>query len=243
MEGVVETDNGHTTPQLKLPLNNSRLPGVSASLRWSNPPGTTQVQLYVSPINNDGPSLNLIFGAPLESFLLPGPLLGTGSFLLLPGATYTWRVRATRATTAIPEESSDWWPWTSPSTFTTASPTLGTIVLLSPTDGQVVQSLTPTLLWMDSNPAIFLYDLQVAKVSLRGDPGEVVLSVVVHGGESDPPNSFKVPEGERLEPATRYLWRVRPRVQATPAGRNEVGVEWTSWRLFIVDELKGLEAK
>ena len=37
--------------------------------------------------------------------------------------------------------------------------------------------------------------------------------VLLHGGVSQPPMTYRVPDSFPLEPRTAYYWRVRPRIQ------------------------------
>jgi len=86
-----------SAPTLTAPVNGSTLPDFGPSLSWALPSGSTQHQLQVTPINNDGPGVNIIQNAD-TSFSIPAPPDWYG---LLPDMTYTWQVRATDATTAV----------------------------------------------------------------------------------------------------------------------------------------------
>ena len=76
------------------------LTGLSTTLSWANPAGATQYQLQVLPAKNDGPAINLIRNID-TSYAVQAPFFGTGPYVMLPGMTYTWHVRATTATTGI----------------------------------------------------------------------------------------------------------------------------------------------
>ena len=124
-------------PQPSLPLNNSQLPGQGTQLSWNNPPGVTQIQVQVTPLNGDGPAINLILGSAATIYDVPAPVFGTGPYVMLPGATYTWRVRTTSATTSVAENDPSWGPWSEPRSFTTAKANAGTIQLVDPINGKV----------------------------------------------------------------------------------------------------------
>ncbi len=64
------------------------------TLVFDLPAGTTQYHLQVIPFKGDGPGANLIRNAE-SSFTLQPPTLGVGPYVMLPGLTYTWRLRAT----------------------------------------------------------------------------------------------------------------------------------------------------
>ncbi|MEK7216848.1 MAG: hypothetical protein AAB289_14780, partial [Chloroflexota bacterium] len=121
---VSSTSNTVTAPQPSLPLNGSMLPGVGTTLSWNNPPGATQVHIQVTPLNGDGPAINLILNAT-SSYDVPAPVFGTGPYVMLPGATYTWRLRVSNSTSAIGEGDASWGQWADQRVFTTALPSLG----------------------------------------------------------------------------------------------------------------------
>ena len=221
-------------PEPSLPLNGSQLPGLSTQLSWNNPPGVTQVHIQVSPLNDDGPGINLIMNAT-SVYSVPAPIFGEGPYVMLPGATYTWRVQITNAVTAIGENDPSWGPWSEPRTFTTAPPISGTIGLLSPIGGAASSDTTPTLEWKDSNPNDFYFEVQLSHDKNFGEAGAVapVFHNLIHGGQSDPPNSYTVPDAFALSSGT-YFWRVRQRVQATPSGASETGIAWTPAQTFVV---------
>lgn len=224
-----------STPQPSLPLNGSQLPGVGTTLSWNNPAGSTQIQIQVTPLNNDGPAINLIFGSPIQSYDVPAPVFGTGPYVMLPGATYTWRLRASNAVTAIGEGDSSWGPWSDPRTFSAAPPNAGTIQLVEPINGKAITDTTPTLSWKDGNPAMFYYEIQMSSDKNFGEAG-IVASVfwnLIHGGVATPNNTWTVPDAFAVAKGT-YFWRIRQRVQATPKGGTETGIPWSPIQTFVV---------
>ncbi len=103
----------------------------STTLRWTTPPQATQVHLQVVPANNDGPGINMILNST-ESFTIPAPPTW---YVLLPGMTYSWRVRFSDSPTFAPEADPSWNAWSGPTTFRTAAPSSGGIRAVSPVDG------------------------------------------------------------------------------------------------------------
>ncbi len=184
------------------PANGSTLDSFGPTLSWTNPQGTTQVQLQIIPVNNDGPGADVYLGSPETSFRIPPPPEWYG---LLPDITYTWRVRTSdMATSALGNEAA-WSQW-SQATFRTPSVTVGTISAVSAGDGATLTTRSPILQWANSNPYVWWYEIELSK-----DPEFANASVyggMNHGGVSS--NSYQAPG---LEPDTLYYWRVRPRLQ------------------------------
>ncbi len=200
------------------------------ALRWLVPGGTTQFHLRVVPANNDGPGINLIISDQAEvakgEYQVAAPDMAAGSnFVLLPGMSYRWEVRVSNATRALDENASEWGPW-SRGDFRTPGPSSATISAASPGPGSRVGSLTPALTWNNSDNRIFYYEVQLSRnASFDVDPATATAPVyweLVHGGVSQPANTYKVRESFPLEPGATYFWRVRPRVQGDGAP-----VEWS----------------
>jgi len=220
-------------PALLDPPDGEQLGNLFTTLRWENPSGTTQYHLQVSPWNNDGPGIDLIIGNGAEvakaSYTVQAPQFGSGNYVMLPGATYTWRVRASDMTTSIGTNDPAWGPWSATRTFITLKPDAATIHLISPVDGSEIDSKTPALLWSDSDAQNFYYEVQLSTDPFFGmGPDGAIASVywnLVHGGATVPPNSWSVPSNAPLNTET-YYWRVRQRLQGTPKGDEEPGVPW-----------------
>jgi len=232
---VSSTSTSVTSPQPSLPLDGAQLPGLSTQLSWNNPAGVSQVHVQVTPLNGDGPAINLILGSAATSYEVPAPVFGTGPYVVLPGASYTWRVRTTGSVTAVGETDSSWGPWSTPRTFTTSPPNAGTIQLLGPISGEAITDTTPTVQWKDANAAMFYYEVQVSADPNFGAQGAVasVFWNLIHGGQANPPNSWTVPDANALAKGT-YSWRVRQRLQATPKGSLETGIAWSPSQSFTV---------
>jgi len=197
-------------------------------LQWTNPAGTTQYQIQVIPSRNDGPGINLIRNADSSGYQVMAPVLGAGNYVMLPGMSYTWRVRTTQATTAVEENDPSWGPWSSRN-FMTAPPSSAGVRVVSPATGGRVESLTPVLTWDNTAREVFYYEVQVSKdPAFNTDPQTATASVymnLIHGGQSTPQDSYAIPTAFPLEPATTYSWHVRPRVQG-----DGTPVAWsTTW--------------
>ena len=213
-------------PTLRSPGSGTLLQNMGAiTLSFELPSGSTQYHFQVTPFRGDGPGVNLIRNAE-TSFTLQPPTLGIGPYVMLPGMTYTWRIRATDATTRISDTSPLWGDWTDEWSFTTPPPSSASIRPQDPPLGVKVTSLTPTLTWSDDNPYIFYYEIEVSKdILFDTNPFAANATTVyqnrIHGGESRPFNSWAVPVSYPLEQGCRYYWRVRPRVQG-----NGTPVNW-----------------
>jgi hypothetical protein len=157
---------------------------------------------------------------------------------MLPGSTYRWRVRLSAAPNSIGQSHASWSAWSIARSFITPRPSAAGVTLAEPAAGaSVVGDATPTLRWVDSNPAMFYYEVQLSRdPAFNTDPATATAAVywnLVHGGLSTPPNSWTVPEAFALTPGP-YHWRARQRVQATPAGASEPGIPWSAPQQFVV---------
>lgn len=237
LTGVTKTSDG-TAPRGDCPANSAQLQGLGTTLGWANPTGTAQVHLKITPLNDDGPDINLILGSPAMRYRAPAPVFGAGPYVILPGATYNWRVRATTSSNPqISPTDPSWGMWSDSRSFTTRKPDAQTIQLLSPIDGQNTSDSTPTLRWGNTAKDEFYYEVQLSRDSdFDTDPSTATTAVywnLAHGGKSTPANSWTVPDASALTPGT-YYWRVRQRLQATAAGRVEPGIEWSPSQRFEV---------
>lgn len=215
------------TPTITGPSEGALVGDMAPLLSWTNPAGTTQYHIQVIPYNNDGPGIDLIRNVE-TSYQVQAPRLGIGNYVMLPGLTYTWQVRTTSEAAALGKDDSGWSGWVS-RTFRTFLPTSSTISAVSPSEAALVDGLTPTLKWANTNPQIFYYEVQVSKDrSFNTDPQTATASVLWelrHGGETAPMNSYAVRAEFALEPNTTYYWRVRPRVQGDAPSE---GVAWSN---------------
>ena len=196
-------------PTLVGPSNGSELPKMTATLSWQLPTGATQYHLQVIPALNDGPGVNVIRGAASE-FVVPPPPEWYG---LLPGMSYTWRVRATDRATFAPEDDPSWSPWSDTWSFRTPTTTSSVVQVVTPAEGTQITAEPSTLTWSHPDPAIIYFEVQVS-----GDSGfdtsatasSFVWWNLVHDGVAMPANAWTT---SALEPGSQYYWRVRPRVQ------------------------------
>ena len=232
-------------PELLEPADGAQLQEFGVSLRWLNPPGATQYYLEVIPAPSteggppDGPAITLVRDID-TSFTIEPPVLGQGNYLLLPDMTYTWRVQLSDSSSFAPPGDGSYGP-AAQRTFRTPAASSGSIRLLQPASGSMVNSATPLLRWEDGNANVFYYEVQLSKdvvFNTGGVPSNVpVYWELVHGGATDPLNSYQVRKEYPLDGDSHYFWRVRPRVQGdgspllwsriysfrTPAG--QLGVE------------------
>jgi uncharacterized protein YkwD len=199
------------------------LPSLAATLRWTPPQDTTQVQMQVIPSGNDGPGLNLIIGDPQavasKQYALTPPQVGQGNYLLLPGMTYSWRVRFSNKPTFAGEDDSSWGAWTPGDPFRTPAPSIKGLQVVAPTEGAKMPSSGPvTLQWSHNDSSLFYYEVQVSgDRRFDTNPASATSFVwwnLIHGGQSSPINSWQTPP---LTEGTTYFWRVRPRVQGDGA--------------------------
>ena len=194
-------------------------PGDASSmgplLQWTQPPGTTWFQVQVIPFNEDGPGINLVIGDGAQvraaQYQVMAPNFGSAdpNYVLLPDMTYLWRVRTSTVLTNPTE--ADWSAWAA-SSFKTPPASSSTISRVAPPFYGEVRTLTPTLTWANSDPAVFYYEVQLSK-DFEFGPNAILYSEYVHGGASTPLNSYVVPEAFPLEAGAFYYWRVRPRIQ------------------------------
>lgn len=220
LAGAVVADAGDP-PVLTAPPHGSTLARMEASLTWDLPAGTTQAHLQVTPSNGDGPGVNLIMDAT-GAFVIPAPPAWYG---LLPDMGYTWRVRASASMSAIGENDPSWGPWSEARVFRTPFASASTIMTIDPHDAGSVQGQTPVLMWTDSNPTTWYYEVQISWDGSFG-PSAPLYWEIVHGNLRAPERQYAVPDQYPLDPGVTYFWRVRPRVQGDGAA-----VAWSSaWR-------------
>lgn len=150
---------------------------------------------------------------------------------MLPGMTYTWRVRTATESKALALNAPGWSKWVAGS-FSTRLPVSWSISPDYPAVGETIATVTPTLRWRNQFSWIFYYEIQIAKdPSFNTDPATAIGPVyweLLHGGESVPFNSYAVRAEAALEPNATYYWRVRPRVQGAGAP-----VEWSETWYFL----------
>jgi micrococcal nuclease len=214
-----------SAPTAGEPASGTRIDTFGPTLSWNLPQGTavTQFHLQVSPAKNDGPGIDLVLASANSWFTIPAPPTWYG---LLPDMTYTWRVRVSDAPGEVSLTDANWSEWSAASSFKTPLLSSTTIAPASPVRDGAVGSLTPTLVWADSNPNAWYYEVQVSRDAAFG-PNAFLYWELRHGAVTNPPRSYTVPAAFPLEPGQRYYWRVRPRVQGDGAP-----ADWTAPAAF-----------
>lgn len=210
------------------PLAGATLHDLSLSLRWSDVEHATQYHIQVLPVSNDGLGIDTILFS--GSFNLAAPRRGDGPYVMLPGMSYSWRVRASGAAGSIGPGDASWGPWSSWETFYTPTASGNKITAESPASGAVIPpGDSATVRWGDLYPSIFYYEIMMSTDSAFGGNGPLaaVWHNLVHGGISDPLNSWRTP---KLTSGATYYWRVRPRVQG-----DGPPVAWSSTFNFLTE--------
>ena len=95
-------------------------------------------------------------------FDIKPPIFGAGPYIMLPGITYTWRVRTSKATQGIGKGDKSWSAWSEDRTFITPSRDSSKIFPISPGDNEVVSTNVPLLQWSNQDADSFYYEIQVS---------------------------------------------------------------------------------
>lgn len=199
-------------------------PVASQTVSWTPPASATQYHIQIAPANNDGPGINLIRNIE-GSFTIQPPVMGQGDYVLLPDMTYAWHVRFTAAAQALAENSFEWGTWSEWHYFRTPKPSSNTISPVAPASDSAVSPQGATIQWSNSDTSVFYYEIQVSSdPQFNTNPATATSFVwwnLVHGGMTNPPNSWQTPP---LEAGRTYYWRVRPRVQGdgTPVAWSRI---------------------
>ena len=218
---------GMLPPTLASPPNGVRLDTFGPVLSWAPPEDTARFHLQVTPAGNDGPGIDLIGAGSDSQFPIPAPPVWFG---LLPDMTYAGRVRTSPLADDGGDAGDAWSAWTEARTFRTPTATTSSITLQAPSSAGATGSLTPVLEWRDSNPNVWLYEVEVSESPLF-DASAALYWETRHVGTASPPRSYTIPATAPLRPATLYHWRVRPRVQG-----DGLPVAWTATASFRTPE-------
>ncbi|MBI2039750.1 hypothetical protein HYT18_01635 [Candidatus Microgenomates bacterium] len=204
------------------------------------PKGITQIMVKLIPVANpttgqpDGPGIFMIYGDTQKlkefeenGYEIKAPKLGEGNYILLPDMSYPdFEIWISGANVPLAADSPDWgkfYPYplkeasSPPIKFRLHTPERDSdsIVPLNLGEGEITGSLRPTLVWDNSDKDVFYYEIQLSKdPNFETDPHKAKAAVywnLVHGGESDPLNSWM--SWFDLDSDTTYYWRVRPRIQ------------------------------
>ncbi|MCX6021719.1 MAG: hypothetical protein NTZ05_08305, partial [Chloroflexi bacterium] len=147
----------------------------------------------------------------------------------LPDQTSPWRVRVPDAKASVGTADPSWGPWSPDRRFRTPVASAATIGLAEPPGGADVNNFTPLLRWVDSNPSVWYYEIQLSQdAGFETEPGKATAAVyweLIHGGVTNPPRSYRVSSRFPLAEGMPYYWRVRPRVQGDgrPAAWSPIG--------------------
>lgn len=209
-------------PALTDPPHGSTSTTLGPLLKWTNPAatGTTSwFQVRVTPFNDDGPGIDLVIGDPpqvsAQQYQIKSPNFGSAdpSYVMLPGMSYTWRVRTSTLTTNPTE--GDWTAWSDARAFRTPVKASTGITAKAPAEGASVANTRPTLEFASTDNDLFYYEVQVSSDrTFASTPGSPQLWwELIHAALSTPANSYVIPQQFPLAAAKTYFWRVRPRVQ------------------------------
>ena len=151
---------------------------------------------------------------------------GIGNYVLLPGMSYSWRVRVTYSGTAIAEDSILWGPWSRSASLPHTCAKDQFHHASAARTGRICAEPAADLRWADNDANIYYYEVQVSKDPQFGNNAFLYWELR-HGGITQPTNSYTIPAAYPLEADTVYYWRVRPRVQG-----DGIPVAWTQPAAF-----------
>ena len=179
--------------------------------------GTTRALTTIAPVGGDGPGFPEDIGEPRiiagwnnGRTFITSPVMGQGPYIFLPDMTYLFSEKLFFR--SWPEGPLNQLPEMHLYFHT---PKFGPNTLSTPMAGILTSGRTPVLRWNDSNSAAWYYEVQVSGdklFRLGADATSFVYWNLVHGGQTNPLNSWKVPQDAALAPGD-YFWRVRHRVQ------------------------------
>lgn len=217
------------------PVNGAMTDRVNPTLSFRVPAGSRQIEFVLIPSYNTSATMSVV-GPVTNEITLSAPPVWYG---MLPGTTYYWRVRATDETIALPPDHPAWSGWSETWSFRTPHPSGTTAYAVTPYSGQLAGSLTPTLVWGDTEASNFYYEVQMSRdPNFVTDPQRATAMVyweIRHGGVTSPRNSYTVPREYPLYPGVNYYWRVRQRT-----GDNGSPVGWSPTWSFISPGASGI---
>ena len=205
----------------------------------ANIPGGTK-WLKVNLTQEDGPAYTMIFG---DSRIIEA--INDGKFKLSPevGVKDQIQLPGQLATLEVSVSNEDQQPdWNSPAWTTYRArpglvvpakvaiqkyrlPNKGseTITAISPQSWETIPTTQPSFRWSNSDPSVYYYEFRLSKdKGFNIDPETAIAPVyhlLVHGGVTNPRNSYTLPPEVVLEDNTEYFYQLRPRAQgsANPA--------------------------
>ncbi len=215
--------------RLLSPTNGTLASTITPTLSWLPPAGATHFEMIITPAGNVAGSIRFVQNVTTQ-YAVPGPPAWYG---MLPDTLYYWRVRVNNATGAVPEEHPSWGPWSDVWAFRTPIPSSAVLGPSSPTHEASVGTTTPTLVWGNPNEQVFYYEIQLSRdpnfTTDRRTSWTAVYWETVHGGLSNPKNSYQVSSKYPLERGATYYWRVRP---AVPNASREVSWSYP-WKFTV----------
>jgi len=217
------------TEQLKIYI-------APAANKYTGRPDGPDISRYLGSLTSG--NVGLRHALTEAGLIIREPVMGQGPYIVLPDMTYTWTVCSSGLMAPVPWNSEKWqeaeiWPGTKISypcqniKMKTAKTDSRTIRPLTLFDGAQTNNSNPTLRWDNSRTDIFYYEVQLSKdLSFETDPDKAKSAVyweLIHGGETEPNNSYTVKPQFPLEKDAQYYWRVRPRIQGdgTPVAWSE----------------------
>jgi len=181
---IIKTTTGGVSPPalptLVSPPNNSTDISVTPTMVWNASSGATNYKIQISTVAN--------FLVVTDSATISNTQYIVTPEILSGGYTYFWRVNASNS-----QGTSSWSSvWSFSTALLPSAPTL-----ISPSNGTIGTSTTPTLTWSNL-PSIINYKIQISRV-----PNFTIIidstSVVT--------NQYIVPPGKLFDNIT-YFWRV-----------------------------------
>lgn len=187
---------GIGVPALISPVPKAIVPYLNPTLTWQPVSRATRYDVWI----DKGTSDSKVYEAAVSGTSLTVP-----AGILEPGVAYRWTVIA--GTSDGWSKTGDTWNWSLGRVFTINLTAVVDILapnLLSPADGAVLTSLTPTLQWSTAQGAAW-YRVYIGKGTKETEL-EQVLSVIVmpKGGDTQ---QFTVSPGI-LDSGATYFWRV-----------------------------------
>lgn len=206
----------------------------------------TQVRHLITPFNNDGSGADLIVD-PSPTFEIPSPPIWYG---LLPDMTYSWQMCSSGISVPLLKDDQNWtqvegWPgvWfpnpCAEQKFKTPKRFSDGIIAVSPRNNELVAARRVRLQWDNKDKDVFYYEIQSSRdCTFDIDPQTATAPVwhnLIHGGLTNPLNSWQTPE---LELGEEYCWRGRPRIQG-----DGTPVEWSpTFRFSTPAGLKSVQS-
>jgi predicted phage tail protein len=186
-------------PQPISPVGETRDP--QPAMKWDKAPGAAH---YIVQISADE-----LFRFPEKTYETAAKDYFPAVFKPRQGKQYYWRVRAVDPNGAMSV-------WSKPVAFTVLPSQTTT---LTPSAGQVVDTLTPTLAWAPRRNAV-RYQVEVVLADQVGvEEPEAIVLAATNGGETS------LTPAKALKPDTAYAWRVRPLMRNGPG-------QWSEWETF-----------